>query len=234
MRFKGWKNIFTFNYVQYVKTKAFIGSTVAMSLIFALIIACINIIPSLAAEGSFDGIFGGGDDDNSELQLKKLYICNETSVNFTDLSFFKAEEIETEDISKVYFESKCEEIAKGADPHAVLLIAEGKDDEGKTVSYDLKLYRPEDEDVMSKSEGELVSEICRDAFKNSLLLSLGVDEKDLESAKLGISAETAIFGQQGDPFIREFAGMIVPMLLSVLMCSFIICYAHIIDKYISQ
>ena len=233
MRFKGWKNIFTFNYVQYVKTKAFIGSTVAMSLIFALIIACINIIPSLAAEGSLDGIFGGDDEDN-ELMLEKLYICNETQIPFTDLSFFKAEEIEIEEITKENFENKCGEIAEGNNPYAALLIAEGKDDEGKTLSYDLKLYRPEDEDEMSKSEGELVSEICRDSFKNSLLMSLGVEEKDLETAKLSISAETTVFGEQGDPFIREFAGIIVPMILSVLMFSFIISYAQIIAQSIAQ
>ncbi len=232
MRFKGWKHIFTFNYVQYIKTKAFIGSTVAMSLIFAVIIACVNIIPSLAAEGSLDSIFGGDEDDT--LQLEKLYICNQTSIPFTDLSFFKDEGIETEELSKENFDGKCEEIAKGNNPYSVLLIAEEKDENGGTAYYDLKLYRPEDEEVMSKSDAELVTEICKDAFRNSLLLSLGVEEKDLETAKLNISAETAIFGENGDPFLREFAGMIVPMILSVLMFSFIISYAQIIAQSIAQ
>lgn len=231
MRFKGWKQIFSFNYVQYIKTKAFIGSTIAISIIFALIIAGINIIPSLAAKGSFDGIFGGDDDT---LQLEKMYICNETSVPLADLSFFEDNNIKTEDISKAEFETKSEEVAKGSNAYAVLHISEVKNEEGKNQYYDLKLYRPENEEILSKSECENISAICGTLFQNSLLMHLGVDEKDLETAKLEINSETAIFGEEESSLVKEIVGMIVPMIISVFMFSFIISYAQIIAQSIAQ
>lgn len=232
MRFKGWKQIFCFNYVQYIKTKAFIGSTIAMTVIFALIIAGVNIIPSLVEEGSFDEIFGG--EDENKLQLEQMYICNETSVPLTDLSFFEQENIKTEELGKENFEAKCEEIAKGSNAYAVLHISEVKDEEGKSLYYDLRLYRPENEDILTKSECESISMACGVLFQNSILMHLGVDEKDLEAAKLEINAETAIYGEEENSFVKELVASIFPMIISVIMFSFIVSYAQIIAQSIAQ
>lgn len=232
MRFKGWKHILSFNYIQYIKTKAFIVSTVVTSLIFALIIAGVNIIPSLAAEGSLDGIFGG-DDDNT-LHLEKLYICNDTSVPIADLTFFENANIKTEELGRESFDAKCEEIAKADSPHAALLIAEAKNEDGEVSYYDLKLFRPENDDILPKEDAEAVAEICRGIFRDSVLLSLGVEEKDLQTAKLDINAETAVYGEEDNSFVKEFVNMLVPMLLAALMFSFIISYAQIIAQSIAQ
>lgn len=232
MRFKGWKNIFSFNYVQYIKTKAFIASTVVMSLLFALIIAGVNIIPSLVAEGSLDGLFG--EDDDNTLHLEKLYICNETSFTLADLSFFENASVKTEELGRESLDAKCEEIAKGDAPYAVLLIAEAKNEDGEVSYYDLKLFRPENTDILPKSDAEAVTEICRGIFRDSVLLSLGVDKKDLQTAKLDISAETFVYGDEDNSFVKEFANMLVPMLLAALMFSFIISYAQIIAQSIAQ
>lgn len=233
MRFKGWKHILSFNYIQYIKTKAFIVSTVVTSLIFALIIAGINIIPSLDAKGSLDGIFGGDDDDNG-LHLEKLYICNETTIPLTDLSLFKDADITTEELDRESFETLCKEVTEGNNPYAVLRISEALDENEKISYYDLKLYRPENEDVLSKNDADAVAEICKETFKNSVLLSLGVEEKDLQTAKLDIYAETAVYGDEGNSFVKEFVDILVPMLLAALMFSFIISYAQIIAQSVAQ
>lgn len=65
-------------------------------------------------------------------------------------------------------------------------------------------------------------------------MHLGVDEKDLETAKLEINSETAIFGEEESSVVQEIAGMIVPMIISVFMFSFIISYAQIIAQSIAQ
>ena len=219
MRFKGWKQIFGFNYVQYIKTKAFIASTIVMAVIFALIIAGVNIIPSLMEKGGFDGIFGGGEDDP---QLEKLYICNETDIAFVNLSYLESYNIE----------------AKGEKAYAALLISkaeyEAEYEEKEGFYYDLKLYRPENEDVLSESECEGIAEACRDGFKNSILLSLGVDENELETAKLEVNAETFVFGEEENSAIKEIVGVVIPMVISALMFSFIVTYAQIIAQSIAQ
>ena len=235
MRFKGWKQIFGFNYVQYIKTKAFIASTIVMAVIFALIIAGVNIIPSLMEKGGFDGIFGGGEDDP---QLEKLYICNETDIAFVNLSYLESYNIETEELSRKDFDRISEEIAKGEKAYAALLISkaeyESEYEEEEGFYYDLKLYRPENEDVLSQSECEGIAEACRDGFKNSILLSLGVDENELETAKLEVNAETFVFGEEENSAIKEIVGVVIPMVISALMFSFIVTYAQIIAQSIAQ
>ncbi len=223
MRFKGWKQIFGFNYVQYIKTKAFIASTIVMAVIFALIIAGVNIIPSLMEKGGFDGIFGGGEDDP---QLEKLYICNETDIAFVNLSYLESYNIETEELSRKDFDRISEEIAKGEKAYAALLISkaeyEAEYEEKEGFYYDLKLYRPENEDVLSESECEGIAEACRDGFKNSILLSLEVN------------AETFVFGEEENSAIKEIVGVVIPMVISALMFSFIVTYAQIIAQSIAQ
>lgn len=231
MRFKGWKQIFGFNYLQYIKTKAFVASTIVMSVLFALIIAGINIIPTLAAEGSLDDIFG---DDEDGLSLEKLYICNETDIPLVNLSELEKKNIEREEMGREEFDEKCEEIAKGEKPCAALLISKVKYEDGDGSYFDLKLFRPENGDILSKSQCEGIAEACREGFRNSLLLSLGVEEKELETAKLEISAETAVFGESGLSFAQELAGTVVPMIISAIMFSFIISYAQIIAQSIAQ
>ena len=50
---RGWKKVFGFTFVQFVKTKSFIVGTVILALITVLITAGLNVIPKLAGAGEF-------------------------------------------------------------------------------------------------------------------------------------------------------------------------------------
>ena len=47
MRTKGWKQIFSFTFIQFIKTKSFWAGTIVVCLILALLIGAVNILPSV-------------------------------------------------------------------------------------------------------------------------------------------------------------------------------------------
>lgn len=228
MRFKGWKNIFCFNYVQYIKTRAFIVSTIVISALFALLIAGVNIIPSLLLDDE------SGEEEENTFDIKKVYIYNETSVPWADNSFFESIKAETEEINKDAFEEKCKEVAEGDKPEAVLYIGERKDEQGAQTGFDIKLYCPENDELLSESEATDIADICAASFKNSVLMYLGVDRDSLSTANMDISTVALVYGAEESSFARKLAGVIAPMIISALMFSFIISYAQIIAQSIAQ
>lgn len=82
MRFKGWKPIFAFTYLQQVKSKGFIASTITVCV---LIIAIAVIIGVISFSGIGD-IIGGDDSDGVNDGIDTLYICNETDIPDFDSS----------------------------------------------------------------------------------------------------------------------------------------------------
>lgn len=58
MKTKGWQKVFSFTFIQYIKTKSFIIGTIVICLIVALLAAGANILPSLMS-GEEDVIDGG-------------------------------------------------------------------------------------------------------------------------------------------------------------------------------
>ena len=54
MKTKGWQKVFSFTFIQYVKTKSFIISTIIMALLVAAMFALVNILP-VALSSDNDG-----------------------------------------------------------------------------------------------------------------------------------------------------------------------------------
>lgn len=232
MKIKGWKNILSFNYIQYVKTKAFIVSTVIISLLFALIIGAVNIIPMLASDDGGGGIFGGEDDPDT--QLETLYIYNATSVPTDNFSDIENAKFKTVFLEKEEFDKKSKEIAEGSKAELSLMISEAKNDENELDHYELKIFRPENQEVISESYSEAIAELCSEAFQDSVLLSLGVSKEDLSSANLEIYADTEVFGKEQLSMVKQIVKTVVPMFTALIMFSFIISYAQIIAQSVAQ
>ena len=71
MKTKGWKNVFGFTFVQYVKSKSFIVSTIVVCLITAVLAAGANIIPKLL--GNDEEIVGVG--DKGSIAGRSMKLC---------------------------------------------------------------------------------------------------------------------------------------------------------------
>ncbi len=87
MRTKGWRSVFSFTFIQYVKTKSFIIGSIVICVIVAAICVLTNVLPGLIDKDLADAteIIGSvGDNTDNEtdpfLESGALYLFDEAGV----------------------------------------------------------------------------------------------------------------------------------------------------------
>lgn len=228
MKIKGWKHIFSFNFIQQVKSKAFIGSTVVLSLLMALAVAAISLLPVILSGEGF------GDDNADETNITALYIYNETDFPTFDFAPLTDKGIACSELSESDFEKKCEEIASGSKAEAALRITAVKNSEGAVQSISLSMFRPENEEILSKGSVESLGYTCEALFKESMLISLGIPKEDVGLAQLELDTSVHVYGAEEASELKQALSMIVPMIFSAVLFAFIISYAQIIAQSIAM
>lgn len=221
MRFKGWKQIFAFTYLQQVKSKSFIISTI---IICVLIIAIAVLIGVLSFSG-IDDIFGG---EETELKgIDTLYVCNETSVPDFDSSQadFNVVAVSKEELPQIQ-----EQVKSGGKAEAVLDIVYENGEDG---DVRLKLYRPADKELVDGAYMDSLAYTCRVLLRESLLMSIGVEAENVGLAETAFSSDISVYGEELSE-IREILNIVVPMLFAALMFMFIISYAQIIAQSVAM
>lgn len=225
MRFKGWKPIFGFTYLQQVKSKSFIVSTI---IVCVLIIALFVLIGVLSFS-ELDGVFGG--DGDSADGIDTLYVCNETEIPDFDSSEIG---VKCARLSAEELEQKQEEVKAGDKAEAVLHIAYSSDGEnGEVRPVSVRLYRPQNKELVSDGYMNSLAEACRLAVKESLLMSLGVEQSDLALAETPISGEVLIYGNELSE-MKQILSTAAPMLFAAIMFMFIVSYAQIIAQSVAM
>ncbi|MBD5115327.1 MAG: ABC transporter permease [Ruminococcaceae bacterium] len=229
MRFKGWKQIFGFTYLQQVKSKSFIASTV---IVCVLIIAIFVLVGVLSFSELGDML--GGEDDNNVKAIDTLYIYNETDITGFNRSLSEEIGVKSVDLSGADFESRQEEVKAGDKSEAVLHVeyaADGPEDGVKAVS--IKLYRPQNKELVSDDYMNYLAGECRAVFKEALLLSIGVEKENIGLAETVISSEVMVYGDETSEF-KQILNTVVPMLLAAVMYVFIVSYAQIIAQSVAM
>lgn len=222
MKFKGWKPIFSFTYLQHVKSKAFIGSTI---IVCALLIIIAVIISVFAFSGDEIASLFGGNEDKKNAEV--LYIYNETDIPSPDQG--SLEDIQCVEISESEFEQKLEEI-KATDKAEVMLhvFRVGTEDYSPVT---LRMYRSENNDAVGNAE-ELAAQ-CTTLYRQSLLMSIGVDENDLDKAQTYFSSEVMVYGSEVS-MIKQLAGQAVTIIMAAMLFVFIMSYAQLIAQSVAM
>lgn len=231
MKFKGWKQIFSFNYIQYVKSKSFIVSTIIISVFIALIAAAVNIVPVLVTGGSFDGIISGEEEKNP---ISRIYLLNETDYPTFDFDYFDNMEITCTEQDADTFKANLENISKSQTPQAAVELSPVKDAEGRLLRVNVTVFRPEDKEVVSKAQAEEIGSLCAVLLRESILQSIGVDKENIYLAEIGINTDVQIYGSGISSEVKEVVGIIVPMFSALIMFMFIVSYAQIIAQSVAQ
>lgn len=229
MKTKGWKQIFQFTYTQSIKGKSFKTSTIVICIIVALICAAINILPTMFS----DDQSSSSGDINAFVKVKTLYVCNETEIPDFDFALLSEVAEKTESVSAEDAETKAKEIAEGDDASLLLHITEETTDEESSPYFSIKLYCPENDELVSNDDAQTVLYICKEYFYDALLMSIGVDESDFALAKTSISSETIVYGEEMS-VTQEIVNMIVPMITALLLFTFIISYSQLIAQSVAM
>jgi len=170
MKAKGWKQVFKFTFIQMIKSKAYIISTVVIAICILLMAIGLNFLPGLLA-GSIREIFGGGE-DGTEFAIKTLYISDQSGIEpAPDFGYLSEMGIETAFITPDAVDSITGLVNTSNEPVALIEIT--KSDYG----YNLLASRPESEAQINAGDCIAVINYMNGTVWYAHMISIGVPKK---------------------------------------------------------
>ena len=228
MKTKGWKNVFSFTLLQQIKTKSFIISTIIITTIIALIAATANILPVFLLDSEISKIENSMSGGQTALSVTKLYISNETGIDF-DFNFAEiAPALNTEYISAQEADSKAKELETSSEAAMLSRI---------TISsqsyFDINSCYAAEAEQISEGDCETINQVLSAQLKAQYLTSMGVPAECLSTAINGVNITTVRAGKPQASVIQEVINMIVPMISSLVLFMFIFAYSQLVAQSVA-
>lgn len=223
---RGWKKVFGFTFVQFVKTKSFIVGTVILALITVLITAGLNIIPKLAGAG--EDISGDGS-DSTDICISKVYVADST-VALTDDDLAGLQQMgfplpeRTENITATI------DSLSGAESGQVLVTVTADESDGTVTGYSVKTFYSPDTDGDSI---DAVSGVMVTLLKYRNMLDLGVKPEDLAATQRYYSTSKIQAGSDEWSVLESAINYIVPIVFSLILFIFIFAYGQTVAQSIA-
>lgn len=235
MKIKGWRKVLKFSFVQMVKTKSFIISTIFTIVLMNLIIAATIILPVAFDDNEYTEVTDGistGEQGDSETKpksiIEKVYLYDESGFSpkfdYTALAKELNLEITTSNKSKQDLVKEIEVSDKSE-----MLVAITKD---KNNDYYITAYRPYSEEIIKESHSEdFVAKLGED-FRNFKMKSVGVSDENLTIAKSTVQTKSALAGNERSP-IASAISIILPMIISLALFISIFAYGQLVAQSIA-
>lgn len=223
MRIKGWKQVFGFTFLQQIKTKSFIISTVVITLIGALIAASANLLPLLFLD---DVLSGTVSEENTEkTSVNELYIYDSTGMSF---DFGTELEVTPQYID----EAKAKEMLTALETDSAnKLLATISFEEGAfSVSG---VYSGGETATIEKSDCEMLCGAIATGVRVNYLRSLGVADESIPTAMTGVSYGASVAGKDQTSPIADALASIVPMISSLVLFIFIFSYSQMVAQSVA-
>lgn len=223
---RGWKKVFGFTFVQFVKTKSFIVGTVILALITVLITAGLNIIPKLAGAG--EDISGDGS-DSTDICISKVYVADSTGA-LTDDDLAGLQQMgfplpeRTENITAAI------DSLSGAESGQVLVTVTAEQSDGTVTGYSVKTFYSPDTDGDSI---DAVSGVMVTLLKYRNMLDLGVKPEDLAATQRYYSTSKIQAGSDEWSVLESAINYIVPIVFSLILFIFIFAYGQTVAQSIA-
>lgn len=222
---RGWKKVFGFTFVQFVKTKSFIVGTVVLCVIVALLTAGVNLIPKwLGAEEMISG-----DSDADELVLSQIYISDSTDIlTSEDLAALGKLGVPVTESS-----SSDEELIdrlSQEDAGKVLVTAAEEKSGDEVVGYSVKTYYSPNTD---SSSVDAVSNSVVSLMKYRSMLNLGVSPEDFAATQRYYSTSKIEAGAGEWSVFESLINYIVPIVFSLILFIFIFAYGQTVAQSIA-
>lgn len=225
MRTKGWKKIFSFTLIQYIKTKGFIIGTIIMCVIVAAICTLTNILPMLLS-GSDSGISDTPGDDNPINDLTAVYIYDETGLlENSDLELIP-HITETDESLKDMVETLKTSNAKSV----AILASEQKDKDGNSTGYTVTSYYSEPCDT---SAVDTLNQLTQEVLHRRVLLNAGVAPDKYDETQLPVSVSKMQAGGESSNFIKSALSYVIPLVISMILFLLIFSYGQIVAQSIA-
>jgi ABC-2 type transport system permease protein len=230
MKAKGWKQVFKFTYLQMIRSKAYIVSTVIIAACLLLMSLGINFLPGLLAENLGD-LFGGSGNDEAQttLAVETLYISDLSEIiPAPDFGFFSELGVEVVMISADEIEGITAQVKTSRE--AIALIEITKQD----LTYNLLASRPEYEGSIDASDCNTVINYMTWAVWYMHQLSIGVPAESIDYVTAQVTSQVTIAGESPrNEFAVLLANSILPIISALVLFMFIIMYGQLTAQAIA-
>lgn len=234
MKIRGWGKVLKFSFIQLVKTKSFIFSTILTILIINGILAASMILPTVFSDDDTSSTSVGdisnsteGQDEQSSV-IKKVYWYDETDISPAyDYKKFAQEN----NIEFVISDKGKDELIKDIEvsEKAELLITLSRDESG---SFYIKAYRPYSESIITEDDSDFLLYNLSTDFKEFKYSTLGLTEEQIEFADSSININSYIAGKQKSEGALVMSTLL-PMIISMALFMLIFTYGQMVAQSIA-
>ncbi len=227
MKAKGWKNIFSFTFLQKIKTKSFIISTVIISLVIALIAATANILPVVLLEDEINKIEGALEGSNDAFTIERLFIADETELNTSFAVTAVSFGLTAENIDPSQIEAKIDELAETTENAmlAHLTLTDGY--------MNIEAYYSGENSTIDEADCASVLSLLSTQLEMQYYTNLGMTTNQMSTAMGGVSTQLLMAGDVPDSMVEEIVKMIVPMISSLVLFMFIFIYSSMVAEAVA-
>ncbi|MCL2071290.1 MAG: ABC transporter permease [Oscillospiraceae bacterium] len=230
MRTKGWEKILKFTYIQIIKSKSYIASTVIMLVVFSLMIAAANFLPGLLSSES--EVLRITDDEGNTVAemeafaIKKVYICDSSGLRI-DFSFLSRFEVEHESIADEEVQEFMDSVTTSLEAVTLAVI------EPSGGGFNVRMSRPESTELINNSDCFALLNLFNTAIRDSNLVNLGISAEDVHKANAYISTTVNVGGEEPQSEIAEVITMVLTMATSLILFTLIISYGQLTAQAIA-
>lgn len=222
---RGWKKVFGFTFVQYVKTKSFIVGTIIVSLITMLIVGGVNIIPKMLGAG--EEISGAEQD--TEITLNAVYLVDGSGIlTDEDAENLRSAGLALTDTDKSESEL-IDELSK-AEAGKVLITVTPQEYDGEILGYAVKtFYSPDTDGDSIDAASSLVTGMVQ--YRN--IIDLGVAPEDFAASQRTVTASKIRAGSDEWSVFESMINYFVPMVFSLILFILIFAYGQTVAQSIA-
>lgn len=232
MKTKGWNKVFSFTFVQYIKTKSFIVGTIIICVITAAICVLTNVLPNIINDSDqSDGIVvDDGSYEGEFLKSGVVYLFDEAKILVKDdkdalTALFKDRFSEPE---KTLAEIT-EELKASDGSEAAVQITAHKDKDGKITSYEVRSYYTQE----AKHAVDLLNDTVSDLVNRRIMLNAGVKPENYEQTQVGIFTTKTQAGGKNLNSVQGMVNYALPLLVSIVLFMLIFSYGSVVAQSIA-
>lgn len=215
MKLQGLGKVTAFTLQQQLKAKPFRVSTIMILSVVFIGMLLLNLVPATL---SMSGDTGKSDVDT--VTLEKLYFLDETGT-LSDPSPLLSAVYPDVAVESVTDRASVEAQVKESEKAEALIVYTQEDG-----TYHLVMYTPEQDDLVSESDGEAVLSVLAPGLRAMRLIEEGVSADKAADILAGIQTQVLTAGETPKPVQQIIIEMILPMVLAMLLFYIIYFYGY--------
>jgi ABC-2 type transport system permease protein len=227
---KGWLKVLKFTYIQTIKAKSFIVSTVVMIVIMGLMLAGVNFLPGMFASESetiqIRDEHGNIVAEMEAFKIDKVYIYDNSGLD-VDFSFLLGVEVQFEHIEANQIQTIINNVTES---DLAIVLAQIENTE---YGFDVTMSRPESTDLIGSSDCFALLNVFGSVIQNANLVSLGIPEEDVHKANIWVNTTVNVGGEEPRSEIADVIAGVATSLVSIILMILIISFAQLTAQAIA-